>query len=117
MQMNALVCCFAHTDGALSLSSDVSCLLSLLIYYLCSPEFLNRLDDIIVFRQLTKSEVKEIAAIMLAEVGRRAGEKNIGLEVKWGFPFLFLFFPLFFHLLPKECTTNQASNLVSLSCC
>ena len=28
------------------------------------PEFLNRLDEIIVFRQLTKNEVKEIAEIM-----------------------------------------------------
>ena len=33
------------------------------------PEFLNRLDEIIVFRQLTKSEVKSIADIMLK--GRR----------------------------------------------
>ena len=32
------------------------------------PEFLNRLDEIIVFRQLTKNEVKEIAEIMLQEV-------------------------------------------------
>ncbi|KMT02725.1 hypothetical protein BVRB_8g193120 [Beta vulgaris subsp. vulgaris] len=31
------------------------------------PEFLNRLDDMIVFRQLTKLEVKEIADIMLKE--------------------------------------------------
>jgi len=29
------------------------------------PEFLNRLDEIIVFRQLTKDEVKEIAEIMI----------------------------------------------------
>merc|ERR1719443_1332181 len=45
------------------------------------PEFLNRLDDIIVFRQLTKSEVKEIADIMLKDVIARALEKNIQLEV------------------------------------
>ena len=32
------------------------------------PEFLNRLDEIIVFRQLTKDEVREIANIMLKEV-------------------------------------------------
>ena len=32
------------------------------------PEFLNRLDEIIVFRQLTKLEVKQIADIMLNEV-------------------------------------------------
>merc|ERR1711868_125259 len=45
------------------------------------PEFLNRLDDIIVFRQLTKLEVKQIADIMLKDVIGRAAEKDIKLEV------------------------------------
>jgi len=45
------------------------------------PEFLNRLDEIIVFRQLTKDEVKEIAVIMLNEVFSRLTEKGITLEV------------------------------------
>jgi ATP-dependent Clp protease ATP-binding subunit ClpC len=45
------------------------------------PEFLNRLDEIIVFRQLTKPEVKEIADILLNEVFKRLLEKNISLQV------------------------------------
>jgi ATP-dependent Clp protease ATP-binding subunit ClpC len=45
------------------------------------PEFLNRLDEIIVFRQLTKDEVKEIADLLLKEVFSRLLEKNITLEV------------------------------------
>jgi ATP-dependent Clp protease ATP-binding subunit ClpC len=45
------------------------------------PEFLNRLDEIIVFRQLTKQEVKEIADIMLKGVFQRAEEKGIRIEV------------------------------------
>jgi ATP-dependent Clp protease ATP-binding subunit ClpC len=45
------------------------------------PEFLNRLDEIIVFRQLTKEEVKEIADIMLKEVFGRLAEQGITLEV------------------------------------
>jgi ATP-dependent Clp protease ATP-binding subunit ClpC len=45
------------------------------------PEFLNRLDEIIVFRQLTKSEVGEIAEIMLKEVFQRISLKGIQLEV------------------------------------
>ncbi len=45
------------------------------------PEFLNRLDEIIVFRQLTKNEVKDIAEIMLEEVFSRLNEKGIKLEV------------------------------------
>ena len=45
------------------------------------PEFLNRLDEIIVFRQLTRDEVKEIAEIMLKEVFSRMQEKGIHLSV------------------------------------
>ncbi|MEO1148893.1 MAG: ATP-dependent Clp protease ATP-binding subunit [Cyanobacteria bacterium J06638_22] len=45
------------------------------------PEFLNRVDEIIVFRQLQKDEVKEIADIMLKEVFSRLGERSITLEV------------------------------------
>ena len=45
------------------------------------PEFLNRLDEIIVFRQLTKNEVKEIAEIMLQEVFVRLQDKGIKLNV------------------------------------
>ncbi|MAN49283.1 MAG: ATP-dependent Clp protease ATP-binding subunit ClpC, partial [Flavobacteriales bacterium] len=45
------------------------------------PEFLNRLDEIIVFRQLTKDEVKEIAEIMLKEVFSRLADKGIQLDV------------------------------------
>ena len=49
------------------------------------PEFLNRLDEIIVFRQLTKNEVKDIAEIMLKEVFSRLSDKGIKLEVTEAF--------------------------------
>ncbi len=45
------------------------------------PEFLNRLDEIIVFTQLNKEQVKQIAEIMLREVAGRLTEKGITLEV------------------------------------
>ncbi|MBD2538423.1 ATP-dependent Clp protease ATP-binding subunit [Coleofasciculus sp. FACHB-SPT36] len=45
------------------------------------PEFLNRLDEIIVFRQLTKDEVKQISVIMLREIAERLTEQGITLEV------------------------------------
>jgi ATP-dependent Clp protease ATP-binding subunit ClpC len=45
------------------------------------PEFLNRLDEIIVFRQLTKDEVKQISSILLGEVRNRLSEQGITLEV------------------------------------
>jgi ATP-dependent Clp protease ATP-binding subunit ClpC len=49
------------------------------------PEFLNRLDEIIVFRQLSRDEVKEIAEIMLKEVFSRMEEKGIHLSVTEAF--------------------------------
>jgi ATP-dependent Clp protease ATP-binding subunit ClpC len=49
------------------------------------PEFLNRLDEIIVFRQLTRDEVKQIAEIMLKEVFGRMREKGIQLSVTESF--------------------------------
>lgn len=45
------------------------------------PEFLNRLDEIIVFRQLTKPEVQQISLILLGEIYRRLAEKEITLTV------------------------------------
>ena len=45
------------------------------------PEFLNRLDEIIVFRQLTKEEVREIADLMLQEVFDRIKQQEIILSV------------------------------------
>jgi ATP-dependent Clp protease ATP-binding subunit ClpC len=45
------------------------------------PEFLNRLDEIIVFRQLSRDEVKQIAEIMLREVFSRMRDKGIDLSV------------------------------------
>jgi ATP-dependent Clp protease ATP-binding subunit ClpC len=45
------------------------------------PEFLNRLDDIIVFRQLTHDEIKQIADLLLNEFSARLLEQGIKLEV------------------------------------
>ena len=40
------------------------------------PEFLNRLDDIIVFHQLTRDQVREIAELMLSELKARLQEEH-----------------------------------------
>ena len=45
------------------------------------PEFLNRVDEIIVFRQLSKDEVKHIGDILLRDVFGRLEEQGITLEV------------------------------------
>ena len=49
------------------------------------PEFLNRLDEIIVFSQLSKDEVKQIADILLKDIINRLREKEISLEVTESF--------------------------------
>lgn len=49
------------------------------------PELLNRLDEIIVFRQLNREEVKQIADILLRDVSTRLAEQNISLEVTEAF--------------------------------
>ena len=43
------------------------------------PEFLNRVDDIIVFRSLTKDDLKHIIDIELAKVRKRLKEKGLAL--------------------------------------
>ena len=40
------------------------------------PEFINRLDDLIVFHQLTKEQVLEIADLMLGELKKRLWEEH-----------------------------------------
>jgi ATP-dependent Clp protease ATP-binding subunit ClpA len=46
-----------------------------------SPEFLNRIDDIIIFSPLTRDEVKKIAAIYLNNLTRHMEENGKILEV------------------------------------
>ena len=43
------------------------------------PEFLNRVDDIIVFQPLTKPEIKQIAGLLLEQLKRRSAENEIML--------------------------------------
>ncbi|MDR7417700.1 MAG: ATP-dependent Clp protease ATP-binding subunit [Armatimonadota bacterium] len=45
------------------------------------PEFLNRLDEIIVFRPLTSEQIKAIVGILIERVRRELRGQNMGLEV------------------------------------
>ena len=44
------------------------------------PEFLNRLDEIIIFTELSKDELKQIVGLMLEEVRAEAMQKGISLS-------------------------------------
>jgi len=45
------------------------------------PEFLNRIDEIVLFKPLLKNELKQIIDIQLQKVGKQLAEKNITLAV------------------------------------
>ena len=45
------------------------------------PEFINRLDDIIIFRSLGVNEIKQIVLIQLERLATRLKERNIDLEL------------------------------------
>ncbi len=45
------------------------------------PEFLNRVDDVIVFHQLTEDEIITIVDLMLAKVDQRLRDRDMGLEL------------------------------------
>lgn len=44
------------------------------------PEFISRIDEIVVFRNLTKPDFEKIAALMLDEMKQPLAEKNITLQ-------------------------------------
>lgn len=46
------------------------------------PEFLNRVDDIVVFKALQKEQVKDIASILLERLGKRL-EKQVKIHLTW----------------------------------
>ena len=45
------------------------------------PEFLNRIDDIIVFHQLTKDQIIQIVDLMIANLDERLRAKDMGIEL------------------------------------
>jgi ATP-dependent Clp protease ATP-binding subunit ClpC len=45
------------------------------------PEFLNRVDDTIVFPQLSQDEIIEIVDLMIAKVDERLKDKDMGMEL------------------------------------
>ncbi|NLM73745.1 MAG: ATP-dependent chaperone ClpB [Clostridiaceae bacterium] len=48
--------------------------------YVFRPEFLNRTDDIVLFKPLTRQEVKEIVKLVLKSLSSRLAEKDMDIE-------------------------------------
>jgi ATP-dependent Clp protease ATP-binding subunit ClpC len=45
------------------------------------PEFLNRIDDVIVFHQLTENEIIQIVDLMIASLDERLRSRDMGIEL------------------------------------
>ncbi len=45
------------------------------------PEFLNRVDDVVVFPQLTREEIIQIVDLMVGKLDRRMRDKDMGIEL------------------------------------
>ena len=46
------------------------------------PEFINRVDEMIVFHELERADIERIAALMLGDVQKRLAEQGVQLEVE-----------------------------------
>ena len=45
------------------------------------PEFLNRIDEMIVFHPLTEEDLQQIVSILMSDVTKRLGERDLQLEI------------------------------------
>jgi ATP-dependent Clp protease ATP-binding subunit ClpC len=45
------------------------------------PEFLNRVDEIVVFRQLTQEDIERIVDLMVAQIELRLKDRDMGIEL------------------------------------
>ena len=66
---------FSGSEGKVSEDRIMNALFSFL-----RPEFINRVDEIIVFNQLSKENFESIAKIMLSDLAKAVSEKGISLS-------------------------------------
>jgi len=70
-----------NEDNFEILMGEMRVSLSELLRATIRPEFLNRIDEIVLFKPLLRSELKTIIDLQLQKVGGMLSEKNITLEV------------------------------------
>ena len=67
--------------GKNELSDEAKSAIDQLLKRQFRPEFLNRLDDIVYYKSLTKQEIGSIVDLMLADLRRRLADKQLNLTV------------------------------------
>ena len=71
----------ARAEGRNDLSGDARAKIDALLKRQFRPEFLNRLDDTVVYKSLTKQEIRGIVDLMLGDLRRRLAERQLDLTV------------------------------------
>ena len=66
-------------DGSISKEAQDMAMNDLRAHF--RPEFLNRLDEIIMFKPLTKENIRAIIDLLVADVNRRLEEKELTIEL------------------------------------
>lgn len=72
---------FSSQDEATSQYQNIRNLVNEELKQYFRPELLNRIDEIIVFRQLSREEVVEVAELMLKEVNKRLEERQMTVHL------------------------------------
>ena len=68
-----------HDDGSIDEQSQEMVMNDLKAHF--RPEFLNRLDEIIMFKPLTKQNIRSIIDLLIADVNRRLSERELRVEL------------------------------------
>ncbi len=71
-----------NEDNFENIMGDLRVSLTELLRRAIRPEFLNRIDEVVLFKPLLKSEINQIVDIQLQRVGKMLAEKGLTLEVE-----------------------------------
>ncbi len=66
-------------DGEISEKARKAVLSEMRLHF--KPEFLNRVDDIVLFKALTLSEIKQIVVLLASEIEKRLAERQISFSL------------------------------------
>ena len=72
---------FASDDNGEKEKADIKSLMMAHLKNTFRPEFINRIDEIIVFNKLTTPDIERISTLMLAEVAKRI--KSLGIDISF----------------------------------
>ncbi len=75
---------FTSSDSAAASFERISEKVKEELNHVFNPEFLNRLDDVIVFHPLSKAHIAQIASVMLIEVQKRLVDEELTLKLTDG---------------------------------